>query len=390
MKFVIFFFFLSLCSDIFAGQKTISIKSEHGNWETEVSIFFPKKNLLPRGVVILVPGSESIGEPPINTIFNVKGKINSISKMGRRLIENGFIYVSFNTRGVYPIHKCLNQIAPKKREEIFLQKCWNSQIRSEIDWSIIESDIDVILNNLKKQREFNGLKIILLARSEGGMHISRLIREGRITPDGLVGLGVPSVSPLENSRLQLTLTAYLEEIEKYLTKTNTSCLHRDKLDIIFPTILPVHKANLLKIFERNCLEKKNIQTEIKSANAIFNFNLANLSNLDRTKPVAGAIAHVNIPIMGSIAWWHDALTDDIDLITSLKRYAGNRIFLYGQFDFQVTYNQQSTCPDKPEKYVCEIRIVPNVGHTLEDKNGKMSDSTVMIITKAIQNVLRKN
>lgn len=373
-----------------AKQKTFFVKSRYGGWITEVSVVFPKNTLIVKGLVVLIPGSESVGEPAIEDALGKSPKlINQMSVMGQAILDDGFAYASFNTRGMHPLHTCLDERDAKNRIDAFIKKCINPRIRTHLDWINIESDIVDIFKVLKSQKEFKNTKIVVLARSEGGMHISRLIRLKKIRPDALVALGVPTESPFENTRLQSTLSIYLTRIIDDMEKSKVLEFKRERLREIFPSISAAHEAVLLQLIGNGGLSREKLEQYRVAAKGDFSLYADSVFTARRSTPADGNVMGKRIAIFGSAGWWADALSDKIDLATSIKDYPGKRIFLFGEYDYFVAYNRQTACGSSEDTSNCALRIIPKVGHTLEDPtDGILSKATASVIVQAINEVIQ--
>lgn len=375
---------------VHAKQKTFFVKSRYGGWITEVSVVFPKNIPIVKGLVVLIPGSESVGEPAIEDALGKNPKlISQMSVMGQTILDDGFAYASFNTRGMHPLHTCLDERDAKKRIDAFIKKCINPRIRTHLDWINIESDIVDIFKVLKSQKEFKSTKIVVLARSEGGMHISRLIRSKKISPDAVVGLGVPTESPFKNSRLQSTLTIYLARIVDDMEISNVHEFTMKRFKEIFPSTLVAHEAVLLQLIGKEGLSKEKLEHFRETAYKDFDLYIDKVFKTKRSTPIDGNVLGKKIDVFGSAGWWADALSDKIDLATSLKDYPGKRIFLFGEYDYLVAYNRQTACGSSEDTSNCALRIIPKVGHSLEDTtDGILSKATADVIVQAINEVIQ--
>jgi hypothetical protein len=373
-----------------AKQKTLFVKSRYGGWVTEVSIVIPKNASIVKGLVILIPGSESVGEPAVDDILGQNPKlISQMSAMGQAILDDGFAYASFNTRGVYPLHTCMDERDEKKRIDAFIKKCINPRIRTHLNWNNIELDILGIYMALKSQKEFKNIKTVALARSEGGMHISRLIRLKKIRPDALVGIGVPTESPFENTRLQSTLSIYLARIVDDIENSSADEFTIKRFKEIFPSALPAHEAVLLQLIGKEGLNKEKLEHFREAAYKDFNQYIDKVFTVKRSTPVDGNVMGKRVAIFGSAGWWADALSDKIDLATSIKDYPGNRIFLFGEYDYLVAYNRKTACGALEDTSNCKLHIIPKVGHSLEDSTGRtLSKATASVIVQALNEAIQ--
>lgn len=384
MKLLIFLTLILSTLNASATKKTVRVNSDFDRWTSEVSISFPNKNTNLKGLVILIPGSESIGEPAITETLKMnKGSVREISDLAKAINTKGFAYAYFNTRGVYPLPSCINEQREQNRLQALVKKCWNRRIRAKLDWTNIESDLEKIITTLKTKKEFKQKKLVLLSRSEGGMHISRLIRMQKINPDGLVNLGVPTVSPYKNSQLQLTLNTYLMRIETYMRNHQMALFNRDMLNDVFKDLLSSHQNALLEIIGRDGINQERLQQQIKSAILHFDLQVQHLSEIDRSSILSGSLFNQKIGVMGSKGWAIDALMDKVDYADSLKNYLGKRFNFYGEFDYQVGFNYQTACGEVFDISHCSLEIIPDVGHSLEEANGKLNKNTIEKIIIAI-------
>jgi hypothetical protein len=109
----------------------------------------------------------------------------------------------------------------------------------------------------------------------------------------------------------------------------------------------------------------------------------------RSTPADGNVMGKRIAIFGSAGWWADALSDKINLAASIKDYPGKRIFLFGEYDYLVAYNRQTACGSSEDTSHCALRIIPKVGHSLENTtDGILSQATASVIVQAINEVIQ--
>ncbi len=385
----IFIFLLCFYINVDARQEHILVKSSDANWVTEVSIYYPKGVTDAKEIVIHLPGTDGIGEPSFRRFQQLtKNSISSKSSLTKEITGHGYVFISFNTRGIYPLRSCLANSSFVDVAGDFLRSCWNKDVRGKLDWINIESDIVEIIDAIKQHKNFKNRKIILLARSEGGMHAARLVRSKKIQVDGFVGLGVPTVAPFENARSQVAASLYLSRLIDYMGQKRINVFYPRMVDVVFPNMLENHRASLLDMIGNDGITTDRAEKLLQSNAIEFDNQVPELLSLDRSLVLSGDMNGESIDVMASMGWWQDSLLDKVDFRTSMMNYHGKSVFLYGEYDYQVGRDLKTACGGDSTKQ-CVMRTISGVDHSLYDQSGNYSRRALKSIIRAIREVTPK-
>lgn len=366
--------------------ETLKLKSRHDDWTIDVKIYNKNANSQPKGIVFVLPGTDGIGHPDMLEFYSdspFKGQPNPI---GRQVISEGYTFVAFNTRGVRPIESCLPNKGKQPSFTDFEENCIDFSIRAKIRFHKIESDIQTVLSYFRTHPKWNGMKTAIIAVSEGGVHVNRLIRLNKINPNLLIEIGTPTSSPHHHFRDQISQNVSYQILRNWMVERKMDRMQVNDFDLAMP-ILPDDNRKKLKFLigltpdglslDRLSVQSKYmyeefdklIPTFIRKKNAeitglnFFDYEIKNFVNGDQNR---------------------DFLTDKTNLKDSLRKYQGPKIFIYGEYDSLVLHSKESAC-DKNDKN-CEYHLVPQVSHGLVSPENEFSREALSIISEALKKI----
>jgi len=386
MKNILFLLLLCLFGNVSWSREGRQLVQTRQDYQpSQPTIYRPGKGIYEKGVVLLIPGTDGIGDIPFSKFKNLSPKLlRRPHPLSRIINEEGFIFVTLNTRGIKPIKKCLKNTPVHEFKNVFPSRCINKDLRSKISWDLIEKDIETA--SLQIKRRFRKNRFGYLAVSEGGMHISRLIRQNRIAPDFVIGFGVPTSSPLENTRHQLTSAGYIRRILKTMDERQTEELGFSELETLFPDMLSLHKNYLKSQSSGDVFQKAELVERLQKNLAAFEQTKREILNLERNDAVSADMDGIEIPSFSSVKWWQDSLSDEVSLCESLKRFKGSVHLFYGEFDLQVgrddSCEAQTSALSLPK---FQIHQIENLGHSLMDDSGRFTNELIHSLRTILRN-----
>ncbi len=351
-------------------QQEIQIPTQHDNFHQKLTIYPAKKNLATKGVVIQIPGSDGIGDIPFSNFRNFrKNSIYKAHPLASLFNRNGYAFVTFNTRGIDRLKDCLKNTRPSHLKQYFANNCIDEKIRKNIDWERIETDITMITAYFRNV--FEGQTLGYLTISEGGTHAFRLIRKEMVKPDFIIGLGVPTSSPLENARQQVSSAIYINKLLQFMSKKSLTEISTSQIETLFPHMLSLHKTQFRMQFVGERISRDQLTIKLAENLNEFERKAIEIMSLKRSDAVSADMDGIEIPSFSSVAWWQDSLMDDIPLCTSITGYAGNVHLFFGEFDSQVARGDE-TCEDRSGRST-PLKLttyqISNTGHSLLDQHG---------------------
>lgn len=353
----------SLCS-FDARAQTIQTEVEPPlGAKIDITIILPTEGRTPRAVILAIPGGGGIGDADleIQLLASQKNRPTVRSLLPYILSARQYAYVYFNYGGILSRLRCIDPALPRDRLTKFLKKCLDRKLNRRRGFSTTDHEIAAVWKSLSRVPEIQGVPVIILAFSEGAQHTARLIRSGRISVDGFVGVGAPTVSPAENLRSQLTRKLRYRRINFVLDQNHSNVLR---------------VADLPELFQDDRAIEY-LQWSLRSQALWTRGELAQVENMDvslstqafeswwqqnRDRPLTVEYYGTAIENFTSPLFFQEQLDDEVDMARSLLNFHGKSVFLYGEFDTQVDFSLDSACGDtQPPK--CRVTIVPKAGHS---------------------------
>ena len=372
--------------------ETVKLKSKYDNWTIDVKIYNKNIKSPPKGIVVLLPGTDGIAEPDMLEVFSSAPFGGQPSAIGRQVISDGFVYVTFNTRGIRPIESCLLKEGKQPLFTDFRDRCIDFRIRRKINFQKIESDIQIVMNFLHQNKEWNRAKKAIIAVSEGGVHASRLIRSRKINPDLLIGVGVSTSSPRDHFRDQISQNVSYSILRKWMKQKNVEKMTVDDLDLALPIVSQSNREKLKFLInlvpEGLTLNRLSIQ----SSHMYQEFDKRVPTFIRKNKAEITGLNFFDYEIKDFVsgAQNRDFLADRINLRDSLRGFQGQMVFMYGEFDSLVLHSKESACGKNESKKNCGYHIVPKAAHGLADSNNEYSGEALNIISRALENMANKD
>lgn len=368
--------------------RTFKIPSKFENWEIEVFGFFPDMTSTVKGIIFVIPGTSGFVEPKIlrrNTenILNVEQP----SELASAFLEAGYIYLTTNYRGMKSGYQCLREKQVKPIE--FIDECIDIEVRKTIDFEKIESDIELALERIQTSDELKSYPLIVAAISEGGVHISRLVQQKKIDPKGIIGIGVPTTSMLDNIKDQLSLNVQLRIVLNSLKKNKV----KEFCPADIKKTLPYIRNEIDQILRNNlfqvCRRKSEISMYMRKAYDLANEQLRVM--VSNPTPFGGNVFDVAVDEFVGFKWLLDALNDQDDLASKLAHYEGGLILIYGEYDSTIAISPDRVCKSKKQvKQQCIVKVMKGVDHTLQNQSSRIAKDVLVELVKYANSIVDVN
>lgn len=371
---------------------SLAVKSEYDKWRISVSIHTPTAFTQPRGVVILLPGTDGIAEPDLLSVFSGQHKKGQLNAIGNQVIKENFAYVTFNTRGIKPIETCLMNKSVHPKIEDFKKKCIDYGIRKTLNFRKIERDIVDVINALRELPMFQQKKFAVIAVSEGGIHASRLIRSNDLKVDALIGIGIPTSSPSDHFRDQISQNVTYKILRRWMIKENLGFLELKDLDKVLPIVSDITRDRIAFLIglTREGLSLDRLEKQSHYMYQEFDARITSFTRIKNPDAAALDFFGHSIKKFVSGAQNQDFLNDKVNLKTSLANFKGNLTFLYGEYDSLVLHDEKSVCDEGSAMQSCTYHVIPQTGHVLLNSENKFATDALAIISKTLNDLVREN
>lgn len=362
------------------------VASPKSPWTIDVYVMQPTGGRTPHTVVLFLPGSDGIGDNDhaFGVLSNMAGPTARRSFLPYALAARGYAYAYFNYGGIGARERCSAGVPRPQLRARFLRRCLVSRVMRRHSFADRTADVAAVRAWIGTQVALKDARVILLGLSEGGMHAARLLRADPSLADGFVALGAPTESPAANLLAQMNRTLRYRTLLAYLERTGSDRLELSRLPEIFPDdSAAVDYFRLGPLRAEPAWSKTQIET-IRAMDVAFSTRAfhAAMKSIGR-RPVAGEWFGKELPALYPSASFHEELADEIDMTSSLERFAGKTVFLFGEHDAQVAFSRRTACGE-PQRPGCRLARVAGAGHSLIMPGNQLS--TLGPILEAIEEV----
>lgn len=247
------------------------------------------------------------------------------------------------------------------RDEDLVSRCLDQEIRREVDADSLVDDIKVVFDYAKNHPRVDGRNIVVNAFSEGSLNISRLIKEKKINPKGLVFIGGITESATSLVRWQF--------VDRSVDIAFTLDTNGDG----YLTNLEVVDGYEGSFFEKNEVPLVSLMspTGIWTRFALrqsFNLQYATIVNTVLASPSYLPYRHKDL-IYANMGWWQTWFTDREPVLKKLSQYTGSITYFNGTLDIQAPGRRQLNFIKNSSirmKRQPRFNLIEGKGHLLSD------------------------
>ena len=237
----------------------------------------------------------------------------------------------------------------------------------------LRDDIEEVYNYAKNNSRIDTDKILILAHSEGSVHVAYLVKNKKINPKAIHFMGMISESPA--SLIKWQMVDRINDIILSLDKnkdnkiTNTELDKAQGFNATFAKAYKKEKngywkkSDLIKKLENDYLETKKDAISHKDSEVIFGYN--------------------------SYKWWKMFFEDNNKVINNLLEYEGKIYVHNGDIDSQTPATREFKFIKEVEnkfKIKPTLKLYKNKGHTLSNDRlfGPIDDNSKRELIKYIE------
>lgn len=157
-------------------------------------------------LIVMIPGT---GLYDRDYLFGISGTdrdfmfrdfAEALAEVGIASLRYDYRGVGCNPRTAPPCPDC----SPEERNRHYIASCIDNDVRSAVTMENMDEDVELIYTHALQHKRIDPNRIVVLAHSEGTIHVSRLISVGRVVPRALLYLGMVAESPAGVMRWQET------------------------------------------------------------------------------------------------------------------------------------------------------------------------------------------
>lgn len=371
-----------------ATWHTISVSGD-AQWRIRVNIGYPAKHS-PKAMVIFLPGTDGVAALDVEQALSVESAGRSINGLGEQLIAAGYAVAYFNQRGIVDFKDCLTGESTAARADSFFSRCYKEETRAGVNMRNVRGDTLKVLRRIRQLPGMHGRKVILLSFSEGGFHAAKLIGAGLLKADGIVAIGVPSLSPHDTNIMQATRGFFFQRMRAVVALQPDGRLAKARIGELFPLLDEQGKQELRDLFPGEFIDASAIADAWRVQLDDYAVYSQEWSAARPDRHMSGTMAGRAVGAVVGVQWELDNVAEREDVCTQLAHFVGRVAFLYGEHDTRAGPEELKHCDAvNAVRPRFTIDVIPGAGHGLIDSPLVDRDAVFSAILQRVDQVSRK-
>jgi pimeloyl-ACP methyl ester carboxylesterase len=368
-------------------ELTVSVENEI---TIQVEVFMPNGGK-PRALVVTVPGTDGMGDPYLLREL-AQSEYNPDRRGGLTdaLLARNYAVAFFSQRGYAAAKSCVAGKNYEQRLQSYADKCVNVGIRAQVSLHTITSDTQKVFSALAKHPRLTQHPQIALALSEGFYHVAQLVKEKTLRPSAIVSVGGPLESLADVLEYQDNRKYYLQKIEAAFSNCKATTMQVEELFKCTKILRSVEKSNALReIFGGDSISINDLAAKKTFFENVTKNYFEAYSKLPKNA-ILSRSTDGRILGIWSARFYSDFFAETQPVAEKLFDFNGGLALLYGAEDHRVLVPKAGQCATsiraKNSKSICEVIVLPGLGHGLEDETGDQPKSALKALVAAIENV----
>jgi len=284
-----------------------------------------------------------------------------------RLAERDIASVRYDFRGIH----CSQRTMPEceacetsaDRRRHFVAHCVDNDVRRTVTWENARGDFLLVYEHARQHPRIDAERVVVLAHSEGSLHVSYLIGQRVIDPAGLVLIGMPAESPKSVVRWQLVsrqAAALIEQIggpgRSAITNEEIRdwCRSGGITEAMCETYLAPDGSWTIELLAQAMKQREYLMLRQQWL------------SVDPSMPFAHHLAPYG-GVFASFGWWQKWLTDETPVVERLAGYGGRIDVHLGDRDAATPVDRQRPILDAFRDAFggeLNVRVHADHGHAL--------------------------
>jgi alpha-beta hydrolase superfamily lysophospholipase len=339
----------------------------------------------PKALIVVLPGTGGQTDPYFDAeVTRDAYDPDHRGGLTETLFSANYAIAFVGHRGYRTGTRCVPAIPLPQRVDKLVAACVDSATRAMVDLTMITQDTLAVVTKLKQTYR---LPVIVMAYSEGGYHIAKLIHDGTFIPDGLVLIGTPLQSVSEVFEYQISrefafnlANRALERCPgKMLSIANAfSCADiKDTFE---------RREQLLAFLAQDWVTPEAIVQRRTAHRQFLNDLEARFASRERPTTLGGFWLGRQLPIAWSGNFYTEAFASKTPVSALLSDYRGPVALFYGELDDLVPHEGAALC--RRAYMSCVIpQVIPLGNHALGAADRMPLHDTLTQIRKALDSML---
>lgn len=289
-------------------------------------------------------------------------------------------------RGYRTGANCVPPIPIPQRIDKLVAACIDGATRATVNLTTITQDTAAVLAKLKKTYR---LPVIVMAYSEGGYHIAKIIHDGTFVPDGLVLIGTPLQSLSEVFQYQISREFAFNLANRALEKCPANTLSiADAFACASIEETPERREQLLAFLAQDYVTPEAVTMRRAAHRNFSNDLVARFAGPERPTTLAGIWLGHQLPIAWAGSFYSEVFASTTPISALLADYRKPVALFYGELDDLVPHEGAILCRDTLTPCVTP-KIIPRGDHALGAADHMPLPDTLKQLRKALDSALNR-
>jgi pimeloyl-ACP methyl ester carboxylesterase len=345
-------------------SEPLSILSADGQTSLEGQIDFPPGVLPEREVVLIVPGGWFMDRDGYMGGCEDE-RCLIYRELARALCAAGVTVARYDNRGVscneFTMPPCDASGEELQVTRHYLAHCIDPGVRRTITIATNVDDVESVYAYVARRFHLDEGQAVIVAHSEGGINVARLVGQGRIRPKGMVFVASIAESPKSVFMWQTidrnvaTLMSWDADRDGVVTRTDVERMY--PADPFFSE----SAISMDELLPKSAWSEAALRDFFTARHLKMRRDALACDPRDPYPKPSGEFEVVN----ASYDWYRQWFEDDTPVIEHLRSYDGDVCFHLGEIDPQTPgHRQLALAPSGPTPGRVRFKLHKNRGHAL--------------------------
>lgn len=306
--------------------------------------------------------------------------------LANAMVDLGFAVVRYDNRGLSSGLECDRILGRQATPDEYIAsngRCYNPSFMATTTFDTKRQDIIALFEMVKNDERLDARRSIVVAHSEGGLHVATLIGKNKIHPAGVVFVGAPVESAAAIAQWQHVdrevdwMADLIKRSGGFVSNVEAAKYYAtDGRDYDRPFISLEGGWGKRKLPE--------LQTQLKE---LFDTQVSESLSVPPDTPMTGTIDNLlNGVVLGPAKYFQSMMSDKIKPIDALANYSGKMVFIYGGRDIKLSPGRQINLIKASPKVASRSRIVllKLLDHNLALPDGRLGSTGIHAVVEAVE------
>lgn len=304
------------------------------------------------------------------------------------LVNAGFATVRYDERGIGSGLECDRILGVQAGPDMYIEsggRCYDAQAAATTTFATKRQDIASVMTMVGTDKRLDGRRSIIIAHSEGGVHLAALLGQALIHPAGIVLIGVP-VESLDSVHRWQHIDRQWDWMAR-LVDQNGGSISNAAAEKYYQESPAAYDRPIVATegswSRKNLPELRNRLVQIRDNDvaAAFAAPAGGLATGTMDNAIEGVV-------VGASEYYQLLVTDNVSAIGALTGYSGAITFIYGGRDTSVPSRRQVNLIRQSATLNSHAKVVflEEVDHNLAGADGHVVPAGINAVVDAVLRV----